>query len=367
MKGKQEGECRNFVKVLLLRDESTLFVCGSNAFNPVCANYSMDTLQPLGDNISGMARCPYDPKHANVALFSEGMLFTATVTDFLAIDAVIYRSLGDRPTLRTVKHDSKWFKEPYFVHAVEWGSHIYFFFREIAMEFNYLEKVVVSRVARVCKNDVGGSPRVLEKQWTSFLKARLNCSVPGDSHFYFNVLRAVTGVVSLGGRPVVLAVFSTPSNSIPGSAVCAFDMTQVAAVFEGRFRGPEWSGPADQYGHIHPGGHPGSHGHPEPKREQRTPRSLRPEHSHSALGGLGKTRTHSLCSLECVCKAFRTVMMARPRCRKHPRLVMSTADCAPPLGLAVGSPAAHWVGRVGQACLLFVPLSMLFPLFSPLC
>lgn len=30
----------------------------------------MDTLQPVGDNISGMARCPYDPKHANVALFS---------------------------------------------------------------------------------------------------------------------------------------------------------------------------------------------------------------------------------------------------------------------------------------------------------
>lgn len=110
MKGKQEGECRNFVKVLLVRDESTLFVCGSNAFNPVCANYSIDTLQPLGDNISGMARCPYDPKHANIALFSEGMLFTATVTDFLAIDAVIYRSLGNQPTLRTVKHDSKWFK-----------------------------------------------------------------------------------------------------------------------------------------------------------------------------------------------------------------------------------------------------------------
>ncbi|XP_021004988.1 semaphorin-6B isoform X1 [Mus caroli] len=259
MKGKQEGECRNFVKVLLLRDESTLFVCGSNAFNPICANYSMDTLQLLGDSISGMARCPYDPKHANVALFSDGMLFTATVTDFLAIDAVIYRSLGDRPTLRTVKHDSKWFKEPYFVHAVEWGSHVYFFFREIAMEFNYLEKVVVSRVARVCKNDVGGSPRVLEKQWTSFLKARLNCSVPGDSHFYFNVLQAVTGVVSLGGRPVILAVFSTPSNSIPGSAVCAFDMNQVAAVFEGRFReqkSPEsiWTPvPEDQVPRPRPG------------------------------------------------------------------------------------------------------------------
>ncbi|KAF1431777.1 Semaphorin-6B, partial [Spheniscus magellanicus] len=231
-----QAECRNFVKVLLVRNESLLFVCGTNAFNPVCANYSMDTLEPIGDNISGMARCPYDPKHANVALFTGGMLFTATVTDFLAIDAVIYRSLGDSPTLRTVKHDSKWFKEPYFVHAVEWRSHVYFFFREIAMEFNYLEKVVVSRVARVCKNDMGGSQRVLEKQWTSFLKARLNCSVPGDSHFYFNVIQAVTDILELDGRPVVLAVFSTPANSIPGSAVCAFDMTQVAAVFEGRFR-----------------------------------------------------------------------------------------------------------------------------------
>nr|XP_033810287.1 semaphorin-6B [Geotrypetes seraphini]XP_033810288.1 semaphorin-6B [Geotrypetes seraphini]XP_033810289.1 semaphorin-6B [Geotrypetes seraphini] len=236
MKGKHEDECRNFVKVLLARNDHTLFVCGTNAFNPICANYSMDTLESVGESISGMARCPYDPKHANVALFADGMLFTATVTDFLAIDAVIYRSLGDSPTLRTVKHDSKWFKEPFFIHAIEWGTHVYFFFREIAMEYNYLEKVVVSRVGRVCKNDLGGSQRVLEKQWTSFLKARLNCSVPGDSHFYFNVIQSVTDILYLGGRPVVLAVFSTPTNSIPGSAVCAFDMEQIALAFEGRFR-----------------------------------------------------------------------------------------------------------------------------------
>ncbi|KAM3852396.1 LOW QUALITY PROTEIN: semaphorin-6B [Vipera latastei] len=237
MKGKHEAECRNFIKVLLLRNDNVLFVCGTNAFNPVCSDYSMDYLEPMGDNISGMARCPYDPKHANVALFTgQRMLFTATVTDFLAIDAVIYRSLGDSPTLRTVKHDSKWFKEPYFVHAVEWKNHVYFFFREIAMEFNYLEKMVVSRVARVCKNDMGGSQRVLEKQWTSFLKARLNCSVPGDSHFYFNVIQSVTDILEIEGRPMVLAVFSTPTNSIPGSAVCAYDMAQIAAVFEGRFR-----------------------------------------------------------------------------------------------------------------------------------
>ncbi|XP_036410143.1 semaphorin-6B-like [Megalops cyprinoides] len=235
MKGKHEDECRNFMKVLLSR-HGGLFVCGTNAFNPLCANYTRDTLEMVGETISGMARCPYDPKHANVALFAEGNLFTATVTDFLAIDAVIYRSLGDTPALRTVKHDSKWFREPYFVSAVEWGPHIYFFFREMGMEFNYLEKVMVSRVARVCKADVGGSQRVLEKQWTSFLKARLNCSIPGESHFYFNLLHSTSPIISIQGRDVILGVFSTPANSIPGSAVCAFDMQQLARVFEGRFK-----------------------------------------------------------------------------------------------------------------------------------
>uniref|UniRef100_A0A8C7X4U2 Sema domain, transmembrane domain (TM), and cytoplasmic domain, (semaphorin) 6Bb n=1 Tax=Oryzias sinensis TaxID=183150 RepID=A0A8C7X4U2_9TELE len=232
---QKTDECRNFMKVLLRREEG-LFICGTNAFNPLCANYTADTLEMVGDSLSGMARCPYDPKHANVALFAEGSLFTATVTDFLAIDAVIYRSLGDSPALRTVKHDSKWFREPYFVSSVEWGPHIYFFFREIAMEFNYLEKVVVSRVARVCKRDQGGSQRVLEKQWTSFLKARLNCSIPGDSHFYFNLLHSTSPIIRMHGRDIILGVFSTPANSIPGSAVCAFDMEQLAAVFDGRFK-----------------------------------------------------------------------------------------------------------------------------------
>lgn len=48
--------------------------------------------------------------HSTLFSAVDGKLYSATVTDFLAIDAVIYRSLGDSPTLRTVKHDSKWLK-----------------------------------------------------------------------------------------------------------------------------------------------------------------------------------------------------------------------------------------------------------------
>lgn len=75
-----------------------------------------------------------------------------------------------------------------------------------------LSQVVVSRVGRVCKRDHGGSQRVLEKQWTSFLKARLNCSIPGESHFYFNLLHSTSPIIRMHGRDIILGVFSTPAN-----------------------------------------------------------------------------------------------------------------------------------------------------------
>ena len=43
-------------------------------------------------------------------------------------------------------------------------------------------------MARVCKNDRGGE-RILKNAFTSFFKARLNCSIPGEYPFYFDELR----------------------------------------------------------------------------------------------------------------------------------------------------------------------------------
>lgn len=73
-------------------------------------------------------------------------------------------------------------------------------------------QAVFSRVARICKNDMGGSQRVLEKHWTSFVKARLNCSVPGESFFYFDVLQAITDIIDINGVPSVVGVFTTQLN-----------------------------------------------------------------------------------------------------------------------------------------------------------
>ncbi len=71
--------------------------------------------------------------------------------------------------------------------SFESGDHVYFWYREHAAEATDSDgKQVYARVARVCKKDRGGA-RPAAERWTSFVKARLNCSLPG--HFYFNELR----------------------------------------------------------------------------------------------------------------------------------------------------------------------------------
>ncbi|XP_029417042.1 semaphorin-6C isoform X2 [Nannospalax galili] len=236
VRGKLTDECYNYIRVLVPWDSQTLLACGTNSFSPVCRSYGITSLQQEGEELSGQARCPFDATQSNVAIFAEGSLYSATAADFQASDAVVYRSLGPQPPLRSAKYDSKWLREPHFVHALEHGDHVYFFFREVSVEDARLGRVQFSRVARVCKRDMGGSPRALDRHWTSFLKLRLNCSVPGDSAFYFDVLQALTGPVNLHGRSALFGVFTTQTNSIPGSAVCAFYLDDIERGFEGKFK-----------------------------------------------------------------------------------------------------------------------------------
>lgn len=78
--------------------------------------------------------------------------------------------------------------EPNFVGSYDIGENVLFFFRETAVEYINCGKSVYSRVARVCKKDTGGK-NILSQNWATYLKARLNCSIPGEFPFYFNEIR----------------------------------------------------------------------------------------------------------------------------------------------------------------------------------
>lgn len=77
------------------------------------------------------------------------------------------------------------------------------------MQLNYLfsaPQIVYSRIARVCKDDPG-SQRGSRDLWTSFAKARINCSLPGEYPFYFD---EVQGVQYSAEEGVLYATFTTP-------------------------------------------------------------------------------------------------------------------------------------------------------------
>ncbi|XP_077170977.1 semaphorin-6A-like [Paroedura picta] len=233
--GKTEEECQNYFKVLVQTSDTVILICGTNAFDPVCAYHKVETFTNVGSDFGGRGMSPFDGKDHNIALFADGSLYTGTVNNFLSTDPVFQRMLGDLPNLRTASQNLDWLYDPHFIHALEYGNYVYFFFHEVSLELKNYGKVILPRVARVCKNDRGGR-KVLQKQWTSFLKARMICSVDGDIPFYFNTLRSVTDVIRINGREIVVGVFTTPKNSIPGSAVCAFDMEDIKNVFKGSFK-----------------------------------------------------------------------------------------------------------------------------------
>ncbi|XP_033957429.1 semaphorin-5B-like [Pseudochaenichthys georgianus] len=230
-KGKSEEECQNYVRVLLISG-MTLFTCGTNAFTPVCMTRQVGNVSVVLDTVNGVARCPYDPRHNSTAMVTErGELYAATVIDFSGRDPVIYRSLGNMPPLRSAQYNSKWLNEPHFVSVYEIGRFTYFFLRETAVE-NDCGKVVFSRVARVCKNDMGGR-FLLEDTWTTFMKARLNCSRSGEIPFYYNELQST---FYLPEQDLIYGIFTTNVNSISASAVCAFNLSAVTQAFNGPFR-----------------------------------------------------------------------------------------------------------------------------------
>ena len=191
LKGKPENDCHNFIRVYARLENEQILVCGTNSYKPRCRHYSptvTDDVNPtlsyeIVRDVEAQGLCPYSPYHNSTYAYAEGQLYSATVADFSGSDPLIYRE-----NLRTEQYDLKQLNQPDFVGAVERDGYVLFFFREIAMEYMNFGKTIYSRVARVCKNDRGG-PYTLAKSWTSFVKARLNCSVPGDFPFYFDEMR----------------------------------------------------------------------------------------------------------------------------------------------------------------------------------
>ncbi|KAG5895086.1 hypothetical protein JTB14_023261 [Gonioctena quinquepunctata] len=239
LKGKAEEDCQNYIRILFSTAPGKFLICGTNSYKPLCrVLHQKNGKNFIEKEMQGIGLCPFDPEHNSTAIYSNGHLFSATVADFSGTDPLIYRE-----PLRTELSDLRQLNAPNFVSSLTYGDYIYFFFRETAVEYMNCGKIIYSRVARVCKHDKGG-PHQSRDRWTTFLKARLNCSVPGEYPFYFDEIQSTSEIIegqygNESKTQIVYATLTTPNNAIGGSALCIFKMEDIQSVFEGPFKHQE--------------------------------------------------------------------------------------------------------------------------------
>uniref|UniRef100_A0A8C1AIT0 Sema domain, immunoglobulin domain (Ig), short basic domain, secreted, (semaphorin) 3Aa n=1 Tax=Cyprinus carpio carpio TaxID=630221 RepID=A0A8C1AIT0_CYPCA len=250
--GKDLGvNCSNFVRVLQPYNQTHIYICGTGAFHPICSYLEIgkraeDNIFRLDANYfeNGRGKSPYDPKMQSSSLLIDGELYSGTSADFMGRDFAIFRTLGSHHPIRTEQHDSRWLNDPRFlgIHLIPESDNpeddkIFLFFKENAMDGEHTGKATISRIGQLCKNDMGGHRSLINK-WTTFLKAKLTCSVPGlsgiDTHF--DELQDVFLMSAKDPKnPVIYAVFTTSSNIFRGSAICMYSMADIRRVFLGPY------------------------------------------------------------------------------------------------------------------------------------
>ncbi|KAG5830321.1 hypothetical protein ANANG_G00309190, partial [Anguilla anguilla] len=251
MKGREKSECANYIKVLHQHNRTHLLACGTGAFDPVCAyvragRQAEDALFELEAELteSGRGRCPYDPQSSCTSTVSRGELFVGLYTDYWENDAALCR-LGNHSYTRTEGGDRRLLNEPKFVGSVVVPDNddpdddkVYFFFTEKTVDVESGNNAVHTRIARVCANDQGGR-RMLVNKWSSLVKTRLICSVPGP-HGVDTHLDQLVDVFVLKKRdernPEIFGLFRTTSDVFQGYGVCAYRMDDVRAAFGGPSR-----------------------------------------------------------------------------------------------------------------------------------
>ncbi|XP_060722313.1 semaphorin-4E-like [Tachysurus vachellii] len=242
--GNTQTECHNYIRILHKMSSDTMFVCGTNAFNPTCdiMSYKDGKLTLEGKQEDGRGMCPFDPFQRCASEFVDGQLYSATSFNFLGSEPVVMRSLDD--TIRT-EFLTSWLNEPNFIgmkHVAEGDDNpegdddkIYLFFNEIAVEYDTYRPLEVSRVARVCKGDVGGQ-RTLQKKWTSFQKTHLDCPVP-QTFLPLLIQDVFLFCPDTWKTCMFYGVFTLEGEMPEYSAVCAYRIQDIRDVFsKGKFK-----------------------------------------------------------------------------------------------------------------------------------
>lgn len=253
-KGKTEADCNNYIRLLEFLGDGRIYACGTYAFDPQCAfvNISSFSLEKTEDNSvkmeTGKGKCPFEPSQHYTAVMAGGVLYTAATSNFLGTLFDISRATGPEQERIRTERSINWLSDPEFVSSAfiqedeknnptGEDDKIYFFFTEVAKEYDLYTKVKVPRVARVCKSDIGGM-KTLQRRWTTFLKAQLVCEDRASGQ-RFNVLTDVFTKQHQPGDPSsthFYGIFTSQWEREEMSAVCVYSLEDISKVMDGNFK-----------------------------------------------------------------------------------------------------------------------------------
>ncbi|KAJ8377315.1 hypothetical protein AAFF_G00261640 [Aldrovandia affinis] len=226
-KGKTEGDCHNYIRLLEVMEGGRIYACGTYAFDPQCViiNMSDFSLERSEDGSvrmeTGKGKCPFEPSQHYTAVMADGVLYAATTSNFLGTLFDISRATGPEGERIRMEQSINWLSDPEFV----------------AKEYDLFTKVKVPRVARVCKGDVGGM-KTLQKRWTTFLKAQLVCEDRASGQRY-NILTNVFTKQHVPGEASsthFYGIFTSQWEREELSAVCVYSLADINKVMAGPYK-----------------------------------------------------------------------------------------------------------------------------------
>ncbi|XP_072037699.1 semaphorin-2A-like [Amphiura filiformis] len=272
-------DCHNYIRIVeeYSVDGTThkLLVCGTNALEPRCYTFTFDETtcdiqldwpaNGIGEENLCSDEASYDarglaPRNWNLnysywysdnsSSGGDTLLFTGVskstdetdpvwanhrvTTDNLGTDTSPFATHLDTYEIESrAVNEANFIVKPY-EYTKDGSTFVLFFYRETAVEYINHGKIVYSRVGRVCRSDDGNSFK-----WSSFLKARLNCSLPDDYPAYFNEIQDMSIVEEGTDKTNFYAVFATPNNGVSTSALCRYRLTDIHDVFQNsKFKSP---------------------------------------------------------------------------------------------------------------------------------
>lgn len=232
------ASCENYIRTYFELTNDIFVLCGTHALQPTCAEFKIGNTKSLR-LISGVGMSPIDADSTSPFIRSNENIITVNVAELSSSEPLLIRrnvikmwkGIENDVILRTPRGLSS-FEQANFLSMHKVKKEVLFFFSESPMETEGCGLHKVARVGRVCEDDPGGRLSY-SKEWSSYEKARIECSIEENDTdtFYFNQFAGVAeSPTSFYGA------FRSQLAGIGASAICKYSKQSITKSFANGFK-----------------------------------------------------------------------------------------------------------------------------------